>query len=150
MYIKDTMIESFGNFELDSSAIGLCSLSRSNIELPYSGILPERHRSSSSTAWIYFNVQLVQGARIVLVIESGGKYSRYALEAPIEEIIGVLDAFFGQSYKDAGLNHYSFGLWQAHYVEWRAIARTPYRLAEIITAMNPDDRKSITAALNLL
>lgn len=150
MYIKDTMFESFGNFELDSSAISLHSLNRTNIELPYSGSLPEEHISSASAAWIYFNVQLVQGARIVLVIESDGECSRYSLGASVEEIISFLDAFFGQANKDTGLNPYSLGLWQAHYMEWRAIARTPYRLTEIVTALNPNGRKSITAALNLL
>ena len=64
MHIVNSMAANFGKHDLDVSAVGMRSISETDIKLPYTGVLPVQ-MSASSGAYVYLNVQLAQGARLV-------------------------------------------------------------------------------------
>ena len=66
MHIVNSMAANFGKYDLDVSAVGMRSISETDIKLPYTGVLPVQ-MSASSGAYVYLNVQLAQGARLVPV-----------------------------------------------------------------------------------
>lgn len=92
MHIVNSMAANFGKYDLDVSAVGMRSISETDIKLPYTGALPVQ-MSASSGAYVYLNVQLAQGARLVLVAHGKGKDIKRPLEASSEEIIALLDGF---------------------------------------------------------
>lgn len=85
MHIVNSMAANFGKYDLDVSAVGMRSISETDIKLPYTGVLPVQ-MSASSGAYVYLNVQLAQGARLVLVAHGKGKDIKRPLEASSEEI----------------------------------------------------------------
>ena len=112
MRIANNVIMGFNSFELNASAVGLRSTSATDIKLPYSGELPEHMRSVQS-AYVYLNVQLIQGVRLVLVTDGGkGREQKRFLEASNEEIIALLDKFFEQERNATGLEDYWLGVWE--------------------------------------
>lgn len=127
-------------FELDTNGIGLRSMSEKDIKLPYTGTLPQQ-MSSVSSAYVYLNVQLTQGARLILVVQDGSRTIKHPLKASTEEIVALLDRFFKQTDNTTGLTQYWLGLWQAHYIEWRRIATGPKQLLTIISTLSEQDRK---------
>lgn len=114
MHIVNSMAANFGKYDLDVSAVGMRSISETDIKLPYTGVLPVQ-MSASSGAYVYLNIQLAQGARLVLVAHGKGKDIKRPLEASSEEIIALLDEFFKQNQDATGLAQYWLGVWQAHY-----------------------------------
>ncbi len=141
MQIVNSIIEDFGGFTLDTSAIGLRSISDTDIKLSYNSALP-RQMSPASNAYVYINVQLAQGARIVLVVEKkDGKILKRPLAASSEDIVSLLDKFFNQSHEATGLSEYWLGLWQAHYIEWRKITKGPDLLLNILFTLSEQDRR---------
>lgn len=95
----------------------------------------------SMRAYVYLNVQLAQGARLVLVAHGKGKDIKRPLEASSEEIIALLDGFFKQNRDATGLAQYWLGVWQAHYTEWRKIVTGPDRLLTILSSLSVTDRE---------
>ena len=83
MHIVNSMAANFGKYDLDVSAVGMRSISETDIKLPYTGVLPVQ-MSASSGAYVYLNVQLAQGARLVLVAHGKGKDIKRPLEASSE------------------------------------------------------------------
>ena len=140
MHIVNSMAANFGNYDLDVSAVGMRSISETDIKLPYTGVLPVQ-MSASSGAYVYLNVQLAQGARLVLVAHGKGKDIKRPLEASSEEIIALLDGFFKQNQDATGLAQYWLGVWQAHYTEWRKIVTGPDRLLTILSSLSVTDRE---------
>lgn len=141
MQIVNSMLEDFGGFTLDASAIGLRSISDTDVKLPYNGALPKQ-MSPVSSAYVYINVQLAQGARAVLVVEKNdGRTLKRPLAASSEDILSLLDGFFNQPHEATGLSEYWLGLWQAHYNEWRKITRGPDLLLNILFTLSEQDRK---------
>lgn len=140
MYIVSSMLTNFGDFEVDTSAIGMRSISDTDIKLPYSGQLPEQMPMVSS-AYIYLNVQLTQGARLVLVARGKGEDIKRPLKASNEEIIALLNKFFGQKQDATGVAQYWLGVWQAHYIEWKQIVTSPNRLLSILSTLPVQDRE---------
>lgn len=139
MRIADSMVASYGNFNLDIDAVEMKSISESDIKLPYHGSLPG-NMSAASDTYIYLNVQLAQGARLVLVAQTKkGKVLKRPLLASSEEIINLLDRFFAQDV--TGLEQYWLGLWQAHYTEWRKIVTGPDRLLTILSSLSETDKE---------
>ena len=126
MHIVNSMAANFGKYDLDVSAVGMRSISETEIKLPYTGVL---------------NVQLAQGARLVLVAHGKGKDIKRPLEASSEEIIALLDGFFKQNQDATGLAQYWLGVWQAHYTEWRKIVTGPDRLLTILSSLSVTDRE---------
>lgn len=120
MKIKMHMDQTSNGFELDSTAIKLQSIDRSNIKLPYAGQLPDG--VSADSAYIAFNMMPVQ-AKAVLVCKCGGKDKRFALDYTAAEVKELLDKFFftdkGGTRFDTGLDLYWQGLWTAHYIDWK-------------------------------
>lgn len=141
MQIVNSMVEDFGGFILDTSDIGLRSISDTDVKLPYNGDLPKQ-MSPASSAYVYINVQLAQGARVMLVVEKkDGKTLKRPLAASSEDILSLLDGFFNQAHEATGLSEYWLGLWQAHYNEWRKITRGPDLLLNILFTLSEQDRK---------
>lgn len=141
MQIVNSMVEDFGGFTLDASAIGLRSISDTDVKLPYNGALPKQ-MSPASSAYVYINVQLIQGVRLVLVTNGGrGKEQRRFLESSNKEIIALLDSFFEQERSATGLEDYWLGVWQAHYIEWKKFTIGPDRLLEAISALSDRDKR---------
>ncbi len=141
MKINNSLVEDFGGFTLDTSAIGLRSIDKKNIKLPYNGALPEQ-MSPVSNAYVYINVQLAQGVRTVLVAErENGKTLNYSLAVSSEELLPLLDGFFEQPHKDTGLSGYWLGLWQAHYIEWRRVMKWPSYILDILSTLPEKDRR---------
>lgn len=141
MQIVNSMVEDFGGFTLDASAIGLRSISDTDVKLPYNGALPKQ-MSPASSAYVYINVQLAQGARAVLVVEKkDGKTLKRPLAASSEDILSLLDEFFNQPHEATGLSEYWLGLWQAHYIEWRGVTKWPSFLLDIFSTLPEKDRK---------
>lgn len=141
MRIANNVIRGFNSFELDVNAIGLRSVSGTDIKLPYFGKLPEDMHPMQS-AYVHFNVQLIQGVRLVLVANNeNGKEQRRLLEASNDEVIGLLDSFFEQEWDATGLEDYWRGIWQAHYIEWKKFAVWPNCLLEAISTLPDQDKR---------
>ncbi len=141
MQISNGIFRNYGDFELDINAVGMRSVSLNDIRLPYSGELPAQMRPVQS-AYVYLNVQLVQGVRLVLLTDNGaGKCSRRPLDASNEEIISLLDRFFTQDAGSTGLEDYWLGVWQAYYIEWRKIVTSPSRLLDVISNLSDRDKQ---------
>lgn len=140
MHIVNSIGLNFGNFDLDASAVKMRSISETDIKLPYTGALPAQ-MSASTGAYVYLNVQLTQGARLVLVARGKGKDIKRPLEASSEEIIALLDGFFKQNPEATGLAQYWLGVWQAHYAEWRKVVTGPGRLLAILSSLPITERK---------
>ncbi len=139
MRITNSMTADFGGFELDVGALGMRSISYTDIKLPYTGPLPKQ-MSPASSAYVYLNVQLSQGIRLVLSVQREGKSMKRPLEASSEEIIPLLDRFFTQNQDATGLAQYWLGVWHAHYIEWRKIVTRPDCLLTILSALPERDR----------
>lgn len=122
MKIKMHMDQTSNGFELDSTAIKLQSIDRSNIKLPYTGQLPDG--VSADSAYIHFHMMPTQ-AKAVLVCRSAGKDKRFALDYTAAEVKELLDKFFfkdgGGTRFDTGLDLYWQGLWTAHYIDWKRV-----------------------------
>lgn len=143
MYIKNSIITDFGNFELDISAVDLHSQSGEDIKLPYTGVLPQQ-MSPASSAYIYFNVQPTHDINVVLVVNmESGKQMRRPLLVSNEELISSLDGFFNKSWENNGLQEYYFGLWYAHYIDWRKFVIMPNLLLNLISTFSLNDRMYI-------
>ena len=52
MHIVNSMAANFGKYDLDVSAVGMRSISETDIKLPYTGVLPVQ-MSASSGAYVY-------------------------------------------------------------------------------------------------
>ena len=140
MHIVNSIAANFGDFKLDTSAVGMRSISDTDIKLPYTGLLPEQMPAVSS-AYVYLNVQLAQGVRLVVVVNGKGKEIKRPLKASSEEIIALLDKFFNQQMDDTGVALYWLGVWQAHYIEWKKIVTGPDRLLNILSTLSVTDRE---------
>ena len=141
MYVKNSIVTDFGNFELDTNAVELHSLSGEDIKLPYTGVLP-RQMHSASNAYIYFNVQVAQDVSVVLVANmKNGRQLKRPLRASNEELISLLDDFFKQT--STGLEPYYLGLWRAHYIDWRRIVTRPERLLNIFCRLPINDVNNV-------
>ena len=92
MYIKNSLTENFGDFKLDTNAIGMYSKSTQDIMLPYNGNLPEK-MSPASDAFIHVNVSPTRGASISLSVNANGKKIRRPIEASNQEIIDLLERY---------------------------------------------------------
>lgn len=140
MHIKKSIVADFGNFELDTSAVGLRSLSDEDIKLPYTGVLPQQ-MSLATTAYIYFNVQVTQNVSVVLVVDlKTGKQMKRPLQVSDAELISLLDEFFQQPGQRTGLSSYYLGLWWAHYIDWKKIVTGPDRLLNVISTFSINDK----------
>ena len=141
MHIKNSLLADYGNFELDMSAVGRCSLSSEDIKLPYTGVLPKQ-MSKASNAYIYFNIQATQEVSVVLVVNAeSGRQTKRPLLVSNEEMISLLDDFFKQSWENTGLKQYYLGLWWAHYIDWKKIVTGPDRLLTIMSTLPIQDKK---------
>lgn len=136
MKIVDSLVEDFGGFELDAGAVELHSADTQDIMLPYKGTLPKQ-MSSASSAFLHINVQLVQGAKVVLVVNKESGRVRRPLEATNEEIVDLLDRLYEQ--KETGLDLYWHGYWEAHYSEWRKIAKDSRMLLKVLRSLPAQD-----------
>ena len=135
MHIKNSIVADFGNFKLDTDAVGLRSLSDEDIKLPYTGVLPQQMALASS-AYIYFNVQVTQDVNVVLVVTmKNGKQMKRPLRTSNEELISLLDEFFEQTLES--------GLWWAHYIDWKKIVTKPARLLSAISTLSINEKKSL-------
>lgn len=143
MKVKDSILGTYNNFELDISAIELHSLSDEDIKLPYTGVLPQQ-MSLASSAYIYFNVQVTQDVNVVLVVTmKNGKQMKHPLRASNEELISLLDEFFKQTSENTGMKSYYLGLWWAHYIDWKKIVTKPVRLLSAISTLSINDKKAL-------
>lgn len=144
MHIRGSILEDFANFELDTSSIGLRSLSEQSVKLPYTGILPAEMPVAVS-AYIYFNVQATQDVAVVLVVNTeSGKQEKCSLDVSNGELISLLDKFFSQGENDkkpAGMDDFYFGQWRGLYMTWRKIVTMPICLLPILTTI-PNDKKN--------
>lgn len=141
MHIKNSIIADYGDFELDTSAVKLFSLSTEDIKLPYTGVLPQQ-MSIAADAYIYFNVQVTQEVSVVLVVNlKNGKQIKRPLRVSNEELIFLLDEFFKQPSQSTGLKSYYLGLWWAHFMDWKKIVTRPDRLLSIISSFSINDKK---------
>lgn len=140
MHIKNSIVANFGNFELDTSAVELHSLSGEDIKLPYTGVLPQQ-MSLATSAYIYFNVQVTQDVNVVLVVNlKTGKQMKRPLRMSDEELTSLLDEFFKQPSQSTGLSPYYLGLWWAHYIDWKKIVTGPDRLLNVISTFSINDK----------
>jgi len=140
MHIKNSIVANFGNFELDTSAVELHSLSGEDIKLPYTGVLPQQ-MSLATNAYIYFNVQVTQDVNVVLVVNlKTGKQMKRPLRISDEELISLLDEFFKQPSQSTGLSPYYLGLWWAHYIDWKKVVTGPDRLLGVISTFSINDK----------
>ena len=143
MHIKNSIVADFGNFEMDTDAVGLRSLSDEDIKLPYTGVLPQQMALASS-AYIYFNVQVTQDVNVVLVVTmKNGKQMKRPLHTSNEELISLLDEFFEQALESTGMKSYYLGLWWAHYIDWKKIVTKPARLLSAISMLSINDKKAL-------
>lgn len=139
MKVVNSLVEDFGGFELDATAIDLRSVSNQDIMLPYRGALPKQ-MSNASSAHLYLNIQIPQQARIVLVATMGnGKEIRRYLDVTVKEIMDLLDCFFDQK-NNSGLEPYWMGVWQANYTTWKQLTHCPGRLTSFLDTLSDQDK----------
>lgn len=78
---------------------------------------------------------------VVLIVERAGKKSHYPIVATPEEIDSILQTFFfdesGHTRRDNGLEPYSLGLWQGHYINWKRITREADGLDNLLYQLSP-------------
>lgn len=144
MRIVNSLVEDFGNFELDASAVELHSMNLQDIMLPYSGALPEQ-MSSVSSAFLHVNVQPIQGAMLALVVKRNGKEFRRPMDVSNQEVIDLLDNFFEQ--QDTGLDTYWLGFAQSNYMGWRQIATDFRRFLEPLMKLPIHERMYLSRRL---
>lgn len=144
MRIVNSLVEDFGDFELDTDAIRLYSANSQDIMLQYSGALPEQ-MSSVSGAFLQVNVQPIQGAMLALVVKRNGKEFRRPVSASNQEVIDLLDKFFDQ--QDTGLGTYWLGFEQANYMGWRQVATDFHRLLKPLMALPIQERTYLSRRL---
>lgn len=144
MRIVSSLVEDFGGFELDISAIELRSVKKREIMLKYNGGLPVRMLPASS-AFLQVNVQLIQGAVLVLVVKRNGKEIRRPVDATNQEVIELMDRFFLQ--EDTGLKEFWRGHEYANYSEWREVALNFRRLMKILETLPVDKKAYISKRL---
>lgn len=143
MYIKDTMIGKYDRFTVDTDKIGLCSVSRKDVELPYTGPLP--CRTPVSSAFIRFNIQPVQEPSAVLkVVSEGGKKTPYILSFGTDEVMVLLDRFFSQE-SGCGMEDFYFGHWRGLYTAWRRAVTSPKSLIPLLLSIPERDKQYIKA-----
>lgn len=139
MKVVNSLVEDFGDFELDATAIELRSASDQDIMLPYRGELPKK-MSMASSAHIYLNIQLSQQTKIALVVTmETGKKIRRPLDATAEEIMDLLDRFFDQK-DNSGLSPYWMGVWQANYITWKQLTHRPASLISFFDTLSDQDK----------
>ncbi len=137
MRIVNNPVEDFGGFELDAGAVELHSAKKENIMLPYRGPLPKQ-MSPASRAYIQITAQPVQGVKCVLVVDlDGGKRLRRPLEAPNEQVMGLLDRFFAQ---DTGLDNRQLGFEEGNYFNWRLLATDFKWLGKMADRLTPQQK----------
>lgn len=144
MRIVSSLVEDFGNFELDADAIKLRSVDPQDIMLPYSGALPDR-MSLVSSAFLQVNVQPIQGAMLALVVKRNGKDFRRPMDVSNQEVIDLLDKFFDQ--QDTGLDTYWLGFAQGNYMGWRQVATDFRRLLKPLMALPLKERAYLSSRL---
>lgn len=132
MRIVNSLVEDFGDFELDASAIKPHSENFEDIMLPYDGDLPAQ-MSPASSVFLLANIQLIQGSNLTLIVNRNGKNLRRPVEATTQEIVDLMDNFFEQ--QDTGLDAYWLGFWQAHYMAWRQIAKDFRRVLRVVRSL---------------
>lgn len=119
MKLHNTMRQNYGGFTLDADKIELHSTRKNNVELPYTGLLPED--MDATTARIYFNVQPAQQPRVTLIVNHPtGKDTRHPLDATTKEILDILGKLFDNpNTRNPSLSPYWLGIWQANFFAWR-------------------------------
>lgn len=156
MKLRNTMLQTYGGFELDTSKIDCThSLSKDTIELSYSGPLPAQFEGSTDIR-LSFNVQAVQGANVLLKCTTDeGKKQKALVDATDNEIEKIIEQFFfvfdlkpniGRTRFDCGLTRYWLGVWQTHFDEWRR-TRTYYGAEMLIGRLEPAEREKLFARL---
>lgn len=136
----------FGDFELNIQNVTMRSDDIQNIILPYCGELPSGI-GNVLYAQIYLNVQLIQDARVVLIISRLGKKPiRRPVSSSVSEIVSILDQFFGQD--DTGLSPYWTGIWHGNYITWKQVMENPVRLVSAISAMTQEQRDKLRKILD--
>lgn len=121
------------NFDLDPDAIEMRSISKWNVELPYTGPLPEGYQDA--TAWISFDTSATC-RKVLLMVQMVGEKKRPVSGWPIQISDKDLDAFlkpyffkpngYQRSPKDTGLSPHGQGSCIADYVEWRKLCYAPH------------------------
>lgn len=142
MHIKNSIVADYGNFELDTNAIGMCSLSNEDVKLPYTGPLPCK-MPPLSEPYIYFNVQVTQKPSIILDAGmEGRKKNTYILVVDKDELICLLDKFFSQE-NNYGMDDFYFGQWRGLYMAWRKAVTLPRCLMPLILSFSERDKNYI-------
>ncbi len=142
-------------FALDVGKIGLHSLDKSKIMLPYSGPLPVEFEGAADPRISMF---VSPGdVRVVLFAERDGKKLHASIEATPDEINDVLFRFFykdvgGNRYHtrfDNGLDRYWLGHYQAEYSLWKQITLEGYAKT-VVSHLPTDKQDSLRKWLHLL
>lgn len=154
MNIKDSMIHSFGGFELDVNKIGNTSTSKREIRLAYTGELPEPYDSAT----IFFRVT-PECVTVALRVENGKrKPTKYVLEASREEINAILWPLFWfkaaetehSTRTDNGLSKFWNGYYHAEFMMWQTIGESPTKITSIIQQLSPEKRASLYHMIDLM
>lgn len=146
MELKDMMTHNYGGFTLDTDKIGNTSVDKRNIVLPYTGELPE----PCDSATISFRVSL-ERCGVVLEMQSGNnKPTRYIVTASRDEVDGIMWRFFFEPHGstehtrfDCGLSEYWLGTYQAEFMAWHKINRTPQDICKILWQLTAEQRASV-------
>lgn len=147
MHIKSNMVKGFGGFELDMSKIGSTSVDKWEIELPYTGELPE----PCDSATLFFRVT-PEDVRVVLETKTGKrKPARCAVATSRDEIDAILWPLFWfktaetkyHTRTDNGLTAYWNGHYQAEYMAWHSIGQQPVRIIDIIKQLSKEQQSSL-------
>jgi len=94
MKMRNTILDDFGGFKLDTSKIDLLLVDGGNVILRYYGDLPDT-LWGSSIATIRFNMKSWWNLRVVLTVGySNGDRERFLLDTTKEEIKAILDRLF--------------------------------------------------------
>lgn len=130
MYISNSPRHNYGGFQIDPGKIKMHSVNERNIELPYTGDIPDDLKPTITAARIGVYVAVTRTPAAVLILtDRSGKDHRYTLDATSAELEEIMHRFFfnekGGTRFDCGLTRYSVGFAQAHFIAWEALQHRP-------------------------
>lgn len=146
MELKNMINHNYGGFDLDVDKIGNTSISKDEIKLPYTGKLP----AACDSATISFRVT-PENINVILETQANNhKPIRYIVLASQEEVDSILWRFFFEPHGkrertrfDSGLSEYWLGRYQAEFVAWRRICKTPQDIGKILRQFTREQRGNV-------
>lgn len=148
MHIKNSPVKGykteFAGFELDANKIELHSANEREIQLPYTGPLPDDLQDNDG-AVISIMLTVNLSINISLIVTKGKDKTRCRIDAMPQEISDILFRFFfvdkgNNAYPtnwNCGLTPFWLGNYQSSYIHWRRFVVEGHGVDDLINQLSP-------------